>query len=386
MTEPDWSVGLMTGTVLDGEIDVALLRTNGEEILEFGSVATCHYSNGVRDEIRLAMDDASAWSFSGDRPASFVKAERSLTEDQAKAVNNTLTETGLNASQVSVIGFHGQTVLHRPPTNLQSCLPGQFSRGDTVQLGDGALLSKLTGVTVVHDFRRADMRHGGQGAPLVPVYHQALLQQVERTENLPALVNLGGIANITWWDGQYNLIAFDTGPANAPLNDWIDSHEAGDFDRDGLIAGRGSVDEQKLQVVFGHSFFSAAFPKSLDRQDFSALLADTLQGMSLEDGAAFLVAVCAGSIAQALTLLPEKPGQLVLCGGGRHNKTLFAEIRDRTGCDVVVAEKFGWRGDAMEAECFAFLAERVLRHMPTSFPSTTGCDIPVCGGTVSRCF
>ncbi len=413
MIKPGWSVGLMTGTVLDGEIDVALLRTNGEEILEFGSVATCHYPETVRDEIRLAIDDASAWNFNGRKPASFERAARSLTIAQADAVNHTLSQAGLDAEQVSSVGFHGQTVLHRPPahpgcvdavvgTNAnaqslsakgaitesprkQDCSStGPIRHGKTLQLGDGALLAELTKATVVSEFRQMDMAHGGQGAPLVPVYHQALLKQSNLVDDPPALVNLGGIGNITWWDGRDNLVAFDTGPANAPINDWVSQCGAGAFDCDGVLASRGSVNEKKLQRVLDHSFFTAAFPKSLDRQDFSGVLDDATQGMSVEDGAAFLVAVCAGAIALALTLLPTKPTQLVLCGGGRLNHTLLAEIRHRTGCDVVEAETYGWRGDSMEAECFAFLAERVLRHLPTSFPNTTGCERPVCGGTVSR--
>ena len=199
-----------------------------------------------------------------------------------------------------------------------------------------------------------------------------------------AIVNLGGISNLTWWDQQQDLIAFDAGPANAPIDDWVRQQQSGSFDKGGEFGLLGRVDEGRLQIVMQHAYFTAPFPKSLDRQDFQSVIDSVMSGLTLNDGAALLAAVCASAIDKGLALLPERPQRLILCGGGRHNQAIRCEMTSRTGCEVLLAEDLGWQGDAIEAECFAFLAERVIRSMPTSFPSTTGCRQSVCGGKVSR--
>jgi anhydro-N-acetylmuramic acid kinase len=367
-----WSVGLMTGTVLDGNIDVALLRTDGETVAEFGPWTLADYDETTRTLLADALAQALAWQFEGPEPEVFRRAEAALTRAQAAAVTAFLAKTGIAPAEVATIGFHGQTVLHRAPR------PGR--RGDTRQLGDGALLAALTGIDVVHDFRTADVRAGGQGAPLSASYHAALLASTD----LPpatAVLNLGGVANITWCGPDGQLCAFDTGPANAPLNDWVERATGQRMDRDGALALAGQVDEARLARLLEHPYLAAPYPKSLDRFDFPAGMAD---GLDLRDGAATLAAFIAGAVGRGLDLLPGRPARLVLCGGGRKNPAIVAALRTRAGVEPVAAEAVGWRGDAIEAECFAFLAMRTLRGLPISFPTTTGVPAPMSGGRISR--
>lgn len=370
--KPVWAVGLMTGTVLDGNIDVALLKTDGEHVETFGQYTLAPYSDATIELLRQTVAQAFKWQFNGPDPTLFASAEKQLTLEQAAAVETLVSQAGLSMSDIGAVGFHGQTVLHRPPANKVL--------GDTRQLGDGALMSRLLGVSVVHDFRRADMQSGGQGAPLAAVYHRALLRSLDcRGET--AVVNLGGVANISWWDGDDELVAFDTGPANAPINDFIRAQGLGDFDRDGALAKTGTVDESLLAQMLNHPYLSKSYPKSLDRFDFTWRMA---QGLSAPDGAALLTAFSAAAVGRALDLLPERPKRLIVCGGGRHNPSLMSEIAQRTGAQVLKAEAVGWRGDAVEAECFAFLAIRTLRGLPNSFPQTTGASKVICGGSINH--
>ena len=241
-------------------------------------------------------------------------------------------------------------------------------------------MASMTGCPVVHDFRSADIAAGGQGAPLSAIYHQALLKRCSSGADT-AVLNLGGVANITWTDPAGQLIAFDTGPANAPLNDFMAQHTAERMDRDGRMAAMGQVDEQRLQTLLQHPYLSQAYPKSLDRFDFTAAMAD---GLNVADGAALLTAFTAAAVGKALDLLPVRPYRLIVCGGGRHNKTLMTELSRRAVRYCVPAEDCGWRGDAIEAECFAFLAVRSLRGLPLSFPGTTGVAQPATGGVLNR--
>jgi anhydro-N-acetylmuramic acid kinase len=246
-------------------------------------------------------------------------------------------------------------------------------------LGDGGLMHRLLGITVAYDFRSADVQAGGQGAPLAAIYHQALLRRIGAHGDV-AVLNLGGVANITWWDGADTLIAFDAGPANAPINDFVKGIGLGEMDRDGTLALRGEVDEPRLAELLKHPYLRAPYPKSLDRFDFSAAMAE---GLGPADGAATLTAFTAGAVGMALDLLPQRPKRLVVCGGGRHNPAIMAMLATRARVEAVPAEAVGWRGDAVEAECFAFLAVRVLRGLPISFPTTTGAPQPLQGGRIA---
>jgi anhydro-N-acetylmuramic acid kinase len=368
--EPVWAVGLMTGTVLDGNIDIAAIRTDGETVAAFGPWTLAPYASDIRPLLASALEEARAWQFTGPEPAVFAAAEAALTRAQSAAVTTFLAANGIAAADVADIGFHGQTVLHRPPA------PGRPGR--TRQLGDGALMAALTGIDVVYDFRSADVAAGGQGAPLAASYHGALLAGLP---DAAAVLNLGGVANLTAVPSGGAFIAFDTGPANAPLNDWVERATGRGMDAGGALARRGRVDEARLARLLAHPYFAAPYPKSLDRFDFAASMAD---GLSLEDGAALLTAFTAAAVGRALDLLPQRPVRLVVCGGGRKNPALMDAIRERAGVDLVTGEAVGWRGDAIEAECFAFLAVRTLRGLPISFPSTTGVPAPMTGGRICR--
>jgi anhydro-N-acetylmuramic acid kinase len=369
--EMRWAVGLMTGTVLDGNIDVALLKTDGETIESFGAYALKPYPDEIRVLLEETLIAARQWNFDGPEPAIFHEAEEAITRAQSAAVAELVSEAGLDLSDIGVVGFHGQTVLHRgrEPDRL----------GATRQLGDGELMRALLGVPVAFDFRSADVAAGGQGAPLAPVYHAALLKAAGCAGET-AFLNLGGVGNITWWDGHDTLIAFDTGPANAPLNDFIKMQGLGDMDRDGALARSGRVDEVRLAHLLTHSYLAKPYPKSLDRFDFSAEMA---RGLDPATGAATLTAFTAATVGRGLDLLPRRPTRVIVSGGGRHNPAIMAALETRAHVTAVSADKFGWRGDAIEAECFAFLAMRVLRGLPISFPTTTGAPAPMRGGQLA---
>jgi anhydro-N-acetylmuramic acid kinase len=369
--KPIWSVGLMTGTVLDGNIDVALLKTDGETITSFGAYTLAPYPQQIRDTLELTLTQARKWNFEGPDPAIFAEAEELLTRAQSAAVRQLVESAGLSMADIGVVGFHGQSVLHRAPQ------PGRI--GATRQLGDGALMHDLLGVPVAYDFRSADVRAGGQGAPLAGIYHQALLRGLG-THGEVAVLNLGGVANVTYWDGSETLIAFDTGPANAPLNDFMKERGLGNMDRDGALARSGQVDEARLAKLLEHPYLSAKPPKSLDRFDFTSAMAE---GLDPATGAATLTAFTAAAVGKGLDQLPTRPTKLIVCGGGRHNPMIMEMLKNRAGVDAVPAETVGWRGDAIEAECFAFLAVRVLRGLPISFPTTTGAPKPMTGGRLA---
>lgn len=377
---PRWCIGLMTGTALDGMVDVAALRTDGERILAFGPSALLPYPFPLRGLLEETQRAALAWGFSGPEPAVFARAEDALTRAQADAVRDFLQREGIAAAEVALIGFHGQTVLHRAPRRATDKEPAQ--PGATRQLGDGMLMSRILGIDVAYDFRSADIAAGGQGAPLAAIYHVALLEGLGAASHGSAVLNLGGVGNITWRDGAGTVIAFDTGPANGPINDWVSRLGMGEMDRDGRLAASGQVDEARLQQLLLHPFLFAVPPKSLDRFDFTA---DLAAGLGPADGAATLTALAAGCIARGLDLLPTRPDRLIVCGGGRRNPTLMGELARRTGIRIDPAEIVGWRGDAVEAECFAFLAARVAAGLPISFPGTTGVGAPMTGGRIARC-
>lgn len=369
--QPMWAVGLMTGTVLDGNIDVALLKTDGETVEQFGAYTLAPYDQKVRDILEAAVAAAREWNFTGPDPEIFAEAEALLTEAQSAAVAALVADAGLEMKDIGIVGFHGQTVLHRAPQRDRL--------GETRQLGDGAMMAKLLGTKVAFDFRRNDMRLGGQGAPLSAAYHAALLRDLGADGDV-AVLNLGGVANVTWWDGADQVIAFDTGPANAPINDFVKGLGLGEMDRDGTLALAGTVDEARLKDALMHPYLDAGYPKSLDRFDFGPEMAD---GLSAEDGAALLTAFTCSAVGRALDLLPQRPKKLIVCGGGRRNPAIMAAFPQRAGVEVLSAEDVGWRGDAVEAECFAFLAMRVLRNLPISFPMTTGVKEPSKGGLLA---
>jgi len=358
-------IGLMSGTSLDG-IDAVLIETDGERIARFGPGETQTYSDGDRAVLQDAVDRALAWGFAGPRPE-FAAAERVLTQRHALAVQRVLDASGLASSNIDLIGFHGQTVLHQAPRD--------GGNGQTLQIGNGGALAAAIGIAVIHDFRSADMVKGGQGAPLATLYHDALARQSGLVRPL-AVLNLGGVANVTWLAPEADPIAFDTGPANGLIDAWCQRTIGRDYDQEGQLAARGKVDDAALATLLEHPFFAQQPPKSLDRWDFTL---DPVLDLAPEDGAATLTEFTARTISDALGALGQ-PERLLVTGGGRHNPVLMTALGACAGVAPEPVEAVGWRGDLLEAEAFAWLAARVDAGLPTSLPSTTGASEPVSGG------
>lgn len=365
LSQTAWHIGLMSGTSMDG-IDAALLRTDGVALAEFGPALTLPYELGLRERIRACLNESAGKQGGGDAAA----LSRDLTIAHAVAVQAVLEQAGLAAPDIAWLGFHGHTLLHRP------------AAGRTWQAGDGALLGRLTGIPVVGDFRSQDVAMGGQGAPLVPLYHAALAKHAGLPPPLLVL-NLGGVGNITYIgsDMDNDLIAFDTGPGNALIDDWMLRRTGRPQDAGGATAARGAVHPERLAHLLDHPYFSARPPKSLDRNDFTAAVAE---GLSVEDGAATLAAFTAASVARGLSHLPQPPLRCLVCGGGRHNATLMTLLTQHLNMPVEAVEAVGWNGDHLEAEAFAFLAARAVRGLPLSLPGTTGVRIAVSGGRLYR--
>lgn len=348
-------IGLMSGTSLDG-IDAALIKTDGEGKIEREAFLTVPYSDALREKIRRCFN------FPSKMMPQALEVEKELTELHAQVVKDLLAAQGLAAKDVNLIGFHGQTISHAPEKKF------------TCQLGDGELLAQLTGIQVVNDFREADVKAGGQGAPLVPIYHQALSDGLEKPV---AFLNIGGVANVTFVGRDGALLAFDTGPGNALIDDWMLRKAQKKYDANGDTAASGQAREEIVAMLMKHAFFTQKPPKSLDR---NAFLSDAWKGLSLEDGAATLTAFTAESVARAVDHLPEKPKSWVVSGGGRLNQTLMDELQKRLGVPVLTIDEMGLNGDAIEAEAFAYLAVRNVKGLPISFPDTTGVPYPMQGG------
>ena len=358
-------IGLMSGTSLDG-IDAALLTTDGESVARPGPALEVPYRGETRALLHAALSAARTLTRGAPVPVEITAAERALTQAHADVVALLLAQTDMKPSVIDYLGFHGQTVLHRPVEHW------------TWQIGDGAALARTTGIAVVNDFRSADVAAGGEGAPFVPLYHRMLAQSRERPL---VVVNIGGVANVTYVGADDTVIAFDTGPGNAALDDWAYAHTGERIDRDGRLARAGRVDEQRLAAMLRHPTFAVPPPKSLDRFDFPMSAADGLSG---PDGAATLTAFTAASIARAREHFPQSPKGWIICGGGRRNPVLMEELRRRLGGTVLSAEDAGWRGDFIEAEAFAYLAVRSVKGLPLSLPSTTGVPYPMPGGRLHR--
>jgi anhydro-N-acetylmuramic acid kinase len=359
----------MSGTSLDG-VDVAAIETDGERILGFGPTGYRPYSDDERALLRQALADAKALTDRTARPGVLAEAEAFVTGAHAEAVEAFVDDNGIARGDVAVVGFHGQTVLHRPADRL------------TVQIGDGAALTKRLGLTVAYDFRAADVAAGGQGAPLVPVFHQALARSIDRPHPI-AVLNIGGVANVTWVDGG-NPVACDTGPGNALIDDFMRARTGAPLDRDGDQAARGTIDEAFVARVLAHPFFDLPCPKSLDRNDF-ALANIGLPEMSVADGAATLSALTAASVARVVPRLPQPPKAWIVAGGGARNPTLMKMLAARLApATVETADAIGWSSQSIEAQAFAYLAVRTLNGLPITFPRTTGAPKAMTGGVVVR--
>ena len=346
------ALGLMSGTSLDG-IDAALLWTDGLTVAQTGASLTVPYENDLRDALRGILGGTGT----------VADVERRVTEAHAEAVLRLTHQENLTTDELSVIGFHGHTILHRPRD------------GRTWQIGDGALLARLTGIDVICDMRSNDVAHGGEGAPLAPLYHVAMCSDLEKPV---AILNLGGVANLTWvGQDDEDPFAFDTGPGNALMDEWVERHTGERFDRNGALAGDGRVDRGRLKRLLDNAYFDATPPKSLDRIDFDLTVID---GLTAADGAATLAAFTCETVARAVRFLPVPPRRWLVTGGGRHNPVLMTGLAQCLGAPVEPIEAIGWDGDAVEAQAFAYLAIRSLDGLPLTLPTTTGVSAPVTGG------
>jgi len=362
------TLGLMSGTSLDG-VDVAMIETDGKRVKAFGPSGYRPYTAAERNLLRQALIEAVNLSQRDARPGILRDAEHAVTVAHAEAVAAFVAQNRIAFQDIDIVGFHGQTVLHRPDRRL------------TVQIGDAAALAKAIHIPVMHDFRAADVAAGGQGAPFVPVYHRALAQSLER-EGPIVVVNIGGVSNITYIDGNDTLIACDTGPGNALLDDFMFREMHQPFDTEGRFAAQGTPDEAWIARALELPFFKMPPPKSLDRNDFAAL---KLGPVAPADGAATLTAFTAAAIARIVPLLPKRPRSWIVAGGGARNLTMLRMLRERLEpATVEAAQTFGWASDAIEAQAFGFLAARGLKGLPLSYPATTGVPIPMTGGVIAR--
>lgn len=346
------AIGLMSGTSLDGVIDVALIETDGHEYVKTLDYYEHPYDIEVRDKVRAC--------FGKYQPDAQIRdAEDMVTDIHIRAV----TESGF---QGDLIGFHGQTVTHDP------------AKGFTWQLGDGARLARETGMDVVYDLRQNDVAHGGQGAPIIPLYHKALLANNDRPA---AILNLGGVANITYIGAHDDIMAFDCGPANALMDDFIKLRENLAFDKDGRKAALGNVLETPLKIFKSDDFFKQAPPKSLDRNHWGI---DCVHYATTEDGMATLMEMSIHGVLKAMEFFPAIPKSIYLAGGGRHNRFMADSLAQRLNLDVFSIDDLGWNGDAIEAQGMAYLAVRSVLGLPITLTATTGASQDLTGGVLAK--
>lgn len=360
------AIGMMSGTSMDG-VDIALIETDGERALRLGPVGERPYTVDERAILRAALVEALAVEDRMARPGALAQAQQVVTQAHAEALAGFLAEHAIDPAGVDVVGFHGQTVLHRPERQL------------TVQIGDARELAQGAGIPVVFDLRAADVAAGGEGAPLVPAWHRALALSRSDLPRPIAVVNIGGVGNVTWLDGAAEPVACDTGPGNALLDDLMQERLGLPMDRDGAIAATGKVDPAALAALMDNPYFARPAPKSLDRNDFSR---DAVAHLATPDAAATLAAFTARTIAGSRALLPSAPVLWVVCGGGARNPTLLRMLAEAAGTPVVTADSLGWSAGGMEAQAFAFLAVRSLLGLPVTFPGTTGVKGPLTGGVL----
>ncbi|WP_174280274.1 anhydro-N-acetylmuramic acid kinase [Sphingomonas bacterium] len=357
-------LGFMSGTSLDG-VDAAILDTDGVAVTGLGPALLLPFTQAEREVLLRATADALRTDGAEPAPASFGEASRTIVAAHVRAARALLARP--EAGTIELIGFHGQTVLHRP------------ERGLSIQLGDPAALAAALGVPVVARLRQRDLAAGGQGAPLVPVYHAALAHWLGSARPV-AFLNVGGVANVSFVGEAGELTAFDTGPGNGLIDLMLQQRTGARYDDGGRLAAGGRVDQAALQAMMTSPYLDRPGPKSLDRHDFSL---DPVAALDIADAAATLTAFTAASVADAVRHLPAAPRCWVVCGGGRHNRVMMAALRARLPL-VTDADALGLRGDFLEAEAFAFLAARSVRGLPITFPGTTGVGGPTTGGEVFR--
>jgi anhydro-N-acetylmuramic acid kinase len=364
------AIGLMSGTSLDG-VDAALIDTDGERIEHFGPTFYRPYRDPERAILRRALTEAMPLTDRAVRPGILAEAERIVTLAHADAVERMIAESNIDREDIDVVGLHGQTVLHRPEKKL------------TVQIGDGQALATRLGMPVVHDFRAADVAAGGQGAPLAAIFHRALVGTIDRPHPV-AVLNIGGVANVTFVGDGYEPIACDTGPGNALIDDFMLARTGAPYDDNGNTAAGGKPNQAFISRVMQNPFFSKKPPKSLDRNAF-AFPNIALPEFSVADGAATLSALTVAGVVSIVPHLPQPPRAWIVAGGGAYNRTVMRMLAETlVPATVETADEAGWSADALEAQAFAFLAVRCLSDLPITFPTTSGAPKPLRGGVVSH--
>lgn len=354
------SLGLMSGTSMDG-VDAAIIDTDGVNIFKTGKAITIPYNDSLKELLRSVLGETDS--------SQLKEIEHEMTLFHVKVVETLLEKAGLSSKQIDVIGFHGHTVSHNPKEK------------HTLQIGDGLLLAKKTGIKVVNKFRNTDVEAGGQGAPLVPIYHAALCKDFEKPV---AVLNLGGVGNVTFIDSDGGLLAFDTGMGNALIDDFMMQKTGKAMDIDGKTAASGKADIKTVLQLLSNSYFDKKPPKSLDRNDFSHV-SELVKNMPIEDGAATLTAFTTQSVRYAFEKhISEKPMECIVCGGGAKNLEIMRKLKESLPFPVKTAQAIGWNNDAVEAQAFAFLAVRSLYDLPLTFPKTTGVSTALCGGKVCQ--
>jgi anhydro-N-acetylmuramic acid kinase len=363
------AIGLMSGTSLDG-VDVALIETDGVGVARFGPTGYRPYTDGERDLLRQALEQGAALTDRESRPGVLAEADAFVTSVHAETVETFIADNTIDRGGIAVVGFHGQTVLHKPAAKL------------TVQIGDGAALARRLKLPVAYDFRVADIMAGGQGAPMVPVFHQALARSLDRPHPV-AVLNIGGVANVTFVDGG-DPIACDTGPGNALIDDFMRARAGAPYDNFGDVAATGTPDQGFINNVLADAFFELKPPKSLDRNSF-AFAQIGLPNYLVPDGAATLSALTVQAVGRIVPFLPAVPKAWIVGGGGARNRTLMKMLKQRLApATVETADDVGLSADALEAQAFAYLAVRTLRGLPITFPSTTGVGNPMPGGIIAK--
>lgn len=372
MTKLKTVIGLMSGTSMDG-IDAALMRTDGKKQVEIIGHHQHVYPDSFRARLKKGLADAGNITAPHERPGILRQLEKTLTLHHARLVAKFITRSGFDGCKIDLIGFHGQTVLHRPQQQL------------TVQIGDGALLAEKTGIDVIYDMRSNDIGHGGEGAPLIPVYHAALAEKLKGKHRFPlAFVNIGGIANLTWIDRNGNLTAFDCGPGNCLIDQWVEMHTGQRFDRHGKAGLKGQVNEEIAGHYLNLPLFGQKKRRSFDWRDFPPL---KKKAAAPDDGAATLAYVTAAAIVNSFKNLPKKPKTLIVCGGGVRNQAIMhtlTRLADTEGAKVLTAGDIGLNADFIEAEAWGYLAVRSFYNLPLTYPATTGCSMPVSGGVLKH--
>lgn len=356
-------LGFMSGTSLDG-VDAAILETDGEGVGSFGPTHFEPYTDAEREAVLAATDDALAWGGTGEAPTTLDPVGELVVGAHRRAVAGLRKSAAVDEVAFDLVGYHGQTVLHRPDKRL------------TVQIGDPQALAEALGVPVVADLRKADIAAGGEGAPLVPLYHKALTQKIG-AQSPVAFLNIGGVANLTWIGATGELIAHDTGPGNGLIDLMMQKRGLGQYDKGGALASKGTTNEDLVARYMASDYFTREGPKSLDRFDFPL---DPLDELKAEDAAATLVAFTAEAVLHSARTLPAQPKAWYVCGGGRHNPVMMKVLEQRLKAACVSVDDVDLRGDFIEAEAMGFLAVRSQKKLILTLPETTGVPQAITGG------